>query len=181
MVTIVPDYGQCALGEMDEIRVTVVWLRTARILRKVGVGVAFGGIDFSVNRDRKGATPYFQVQFTLFIPEKLWPKSYTKLRAALNRSGRIYRPIRAKFFDGDNAGLAYALKYEFEKRDGFQQSEGARRDKHSRKDTRNRPLGGPNWAKVMVLLDRIDLEKRVVLIGVKRIRKNGEVIMQRIE
>jgi hypothetical protein len=181
MVTIVPDYGQFPMDSLNALNSKALWLKTARIFGNEGISLAFGGTDFSVNQDKKAKKPYLQVQFTLFISEKQWPKSDTRLRKALNLSGEIERPVRVETFDGDNAGLAYALKYEFNRRVGYQQTPEDRHDGRKSKNTRNRPLRGPDWMRLMVLLDHIGLDARICLVGVKRILKNGEVVMQLIK
>lgn len=77
-VTLIPDYGRCKIGNLHKLNVDAIWLRTKRRLQKLGVTLAFGGIDFSVNIDAKGATPIVQVHFTLFIPDSQWPNPDTK-------------------------------------------------------------------------------------------------------
>ena len=181
MVTIAPDFGQHPMDRLNTLDTKATWLKTARILRNAGIHVAFGATDFSVNVDEKGSIPYLQPHFTLFIRKNQWPKSDGKLRKAFNQSHQVKRAVRVKSFDGNNAGLAYALKYEFNRRVGFQKTPDARRDRKSHKNTRNRPLRGPDWMRLMVLLDRIGLDARMCLIGVKRIRRNGEVFMRLIE
>jgi hypothetical protein len=181
MVTIVPDYGRCPLDELKNFNVEAVWRRTKRYLAKAGVRVAFGGLDFSVNVDGKDGEPYVQVQCTLFVPKKLWPKSDRELRIALNRSGEVARPMLVRGFDGDNAGLAYALKPTFHRRESYPQAADARRDGRSSANTRNRPLRGTAWTQLAVFLDRMGLGARLCLIGVKRVRKYEEVTMRRIE
>jgi hypothetical protein len=181
MVTIAPDFGQQPIDRPSVPNVKRVWLKLARVLRIHGIRLAFGGIDFSVNMDKDGRKPYLQVHFTLFIPQDKWPQSDKKLRQAINPSGDVDQAVYVQLFDGNNAGLAYALKNEFSRRFGFQQCPEDRRDERATRQTRNRPLRGPDWARLMVLLDRIGLDTRLSLLGVKRIRKSGRIIMKLLE
>jgi hypothetical protein len=181
MVTIAPDFGQQPMDRLNTLNTRTIWLKSALILRNYGIDLAFGGSDFSVNMEWNGRKPYLQVHFTLFIPKNQWPKPDKKLRKALNPSRMVKTPVRVETFDGNNAGLAYALKYRFNRRVGFQKSPDVQRDRKSHSNTRNRPLRGPDWMRLMVLLDRISLDARICLIGTKRILKNEEVVMRLIE
>jgi hypothetical protein len=181
MATISPDFGQVPVENItpDTVHATVSKLR--RLLRTAGIHIAVGGIDFSVNSDIGSKQHYVQVHACLFIPRSAWPHDDRQLRSAVNKSGVVARPINIKRFNGNKAGLAYALKYEFCRREQYTQLADSRRDKRRCTNTRIRPLQGNNWMSLLLLLDQVDLQSRVLLTGVKRIQRAQEVIMQLIE
>jgi hypothetical protein len=176
MVTVVTDFGQLPLGKLLPSDYVSATLKLTRILRAAGVEIAFGASDFSVNADEVGAAPWVQLQYLLFTLS-VEPFRSTMLRSVVNRSNQIRRPIRIEKFDGDAAGLAYALKYEFVKREEYSQQ---RADRVCR-NTRSRPLRGTAAVGLSLLLDQIGIRRRIILIGVKRIWSNDEVRMQLIK
>lgn len=187
MLSLVPDFGRCSWSKLDRFDLAAVKRKTGRVLREVGVTLAFGGIDFSMNVDgpetpATGAVadrtvPYLQAQFVLFWADNA-TLNRTVLRLRLNESGEIKRPVRITDSDGDNAGLAYALKYEFLRREGYRQTADERTDGRPSRNTRNRPLRGPAWVRLALMLDRLGLGSRVLLIGVKRLHRHRGVRMK---
>jgi hypothetical protein len=180
MVTISPDFGQTPFNQLTPSAVLAIAAKLRRLLLKAGVKLAFGGIDFSVNRDSDDREEYVQVHVCLFIPCSSWPHSDLQLRRNINKSRTVPRPFNVKRFDGNNAGLAYAMKYEFKRRIGYHQSPNVRRDSRSCINTRLRPLRGYNWVKLMLLIDRLTLGNRIFLIGVKRFVTAKEIVMKLI-
>jgi hypothetical protein len=180
MVTISPDFGQISFNQLTPCAVHTIAAKLRRLLLKAGVKLAFGGIDFSVNHDGDDREEYVQVHVCLFIPCSSWRRSDLKLRKSINKSCTVSRPLNVKRFDGNNAGLAYAMKYEFKRRVSYHKSPDDRRDNRSCINTRLRTLRGYNWVKLMLLIDRLTLGKRVFLIGVKRFITAKEVAMKLI-
>ena len=177
MASIVPDYGRFTLDELGELDVTLITKKMLRLLKSAGVAVAIGATDFSINVVATNAEPCLQVQFILFTPCKR-VLSGRMLRQALNTNGMVMRPVRVREFDGDNAGLAYALKYEFVLREGYSQRSDSRADKRNCRNTRSRPLRGQKWLAMALLLDRIGLFDRLALLGARRIRQSGMMSMR---
>jgi hypothetical protein len=178
MVTISPDFGRLPLPNLNSDSVREITAKLRRILSQAGVSVAFGGVDFCVNADAEGETLHLQVHYCLFVPGSSWLKCYDKLLTRINASGDILRPIRAKSFDGNAAGLAYSLKYRFQRRECYWQLPESRADGRGCWNTRLRPLRGPARVNLMVMLDGLGLSDRVVLMGVRRIRKGKVVVLR---
>jgi hypothetical protein len=179
MVSIVPEFAQFLPRELGEVDIDLVTRKTLRLLKSAGVTVAVGATDFSINIDFRGCTPYLQLQYTFFTSSKDG-LSNRRLRRALSPTGNIKRPVRVTEFDGENAGLAYALKYEFVVRETYFQDTGSRVDGRSCRNTRNRPLRGQKWVAMMLLLDTIGLHGRLALIGAKRIKQAGTISLRLI-
>ena len=171
MVSVVPDYGRFSLNELDEIDVSRVVRKTQRLMKSAGVVLALGATDFSINVDAVSADPYLQVQFTLFTPSKVGLLN-RNLRRALNKTATIKRPLKVQEFDGDNAGIAYAIKYEFVLRKTYFQMQVNRADGRRCRNTRNRILHGERVA-LILFLHRIGLHNRLALLGARRINQKG--------
>ena len=181
MVTISPDFGQIPIDQMASHTVHTIVAKLRHLLRSAGVDIAFGGIDFSVNCDGDDRRDYVQVHACLIVPRSSWPRPDRKLRLAMNKSRVVRRPINIKQFDGDSAGLAYALKYQFNRRVRYQQSSDTRRDNRCCSNTRTKPLRGCDWVKLMLFIDELGLSERIFLIGIKRIMKAKEINMRLLE
>lgn len=180
MVSLIPDFGACAWDQTGGFDLAAIKRRATRALVTAGVKVAFGGVDFSMNVDECSDRPYLQAQLLLFIPD-LTGLQKNALVKQLNRSGSVKVPVQAQKFDGDNAGLAYALKYVFFRRESYLQQPHVRVDRRDTLNTRSRPLRGQAAAQLAIMLDRLGLNSRLIMVGVKRIRKNGKVRMVVIE
>lgn len=174
-VSLTPDFGACDWGDIGELDLAAIKRKAARALVAANVKMALGGVDFSLNTGID-CTPHLQVHFYLFCL-LLEPKQKTALRISFNTSGNIEVPILSTPFDGDNTALAYALKYDFFKRENYMQAAHQRTDNRISMNTRSRPLRGRAAMQLSIVLDRIGLDKRLILIGVKRIQKEGKVIL----
>ncbi len=173
-MSLVPDFGRCEWNRLDQFDLTAFNLKVNRALKDSNVKLTFGGVDFSLNVDFAGSVPYLQVQLYLICATG---RSFRRdaLRKQLNKSGRIKVPVRIARFDGSNAGLAYALKYEFCRRESYLQAAHERTDGRVSMNTRNRPIRGRAAVQLTIMLDRIGLSDRLFLFGSKRIWKNEEV------
>ena len=97
-----------------------------------GITTAILGADFSVNTRRK------------FVQGQLWglicdaPRGWKDdLKLLINASEIIKRPLRAKVFDGYEAGLAYSLKTTFERKTWIRDLNIDRDDRGPSSNTRN--------------------------------------------
>jgi hypothetical protein len=171
MITLVPDTGRISFDALSNALVRRLWRQTCRRLKDHGIGLAFGGLDISLNAEKPTERQWTQPHFTLFIPRCMWTKAESGLRRTVGATGTAHRPLNAREFDGNPAGLAYALKYEFSRRDNIVQPAKARRNAH--RNTRQRPIQGKAFAELAVALDRIGLDSRLALLGVKRRMING--------
>jgi hypothetical protein len=109
-------------------------------------------------------------------PPKGWR---TDLKLWINASNEIKRPLQAITFDGYPAGLAYSVMTRFSAKKWVQDLYPSRDDRRPSSNTNNRFLqGGPDWIQLMLFLDVIGLDSRIVLIGIKRIISKDDVIFQ---
>jgi hypothetical protein len=154
LVSLAPDYAAT-----DATRPRLIWedviTKLCEDMASVGIPWAVGGSDFSINIDTvNGGAPIQQGQFWMLIekPKGTWQKH---LKALINSSGAIKRPLKKSKYISSHAQLAYAIKNEFKKREPYIKSTNPDRNPHM--NTREKKLRGPPWLKLMVFLDRIGL------------------------
>lgn len=159
LVSLVPDYAAT-----DAMSPMMSWENViARLCQDmVGVGIPWGigGSDFSVNIDKvNGGAPILQGQFWMLIekPKGNWEG---QLKALINSSGAIKRPVKKPKYTGSHAQLAYGIKNEFVKRESYIKNTNPDRNQHL--NTREKRLRGIPWLKLMLFLDRIGLEGRLI-------------------
>jgi hypothetical protein len=129
-------------------------------MASVGIPWAIGGSDFSINIDTvNGGAPILQGQFLMLIekPKGTWQK---RLKPLINSSGEIKKPLFKRKYISSHAQLAYAIKNEFIQRESYIKSNNPDRNPHM--NTREKKLRGPPWLKLMVFLDRIGLQGRLI-------------------
>jgi len=159
VVSIVPDYAAT-----DATRPNLNWenviSKLCEDMASVGIPWAIGGSDFSINIDKvNGGAPIQQGQFLMLIekPKGNWEE---RLKPLINSSGAIKKPLFKRKYASSQAQLAYAIKNEFIQRESYLKSKNADRNPHM--NTREKKLRGDPWLKLMVFLDRIGLEGRLI-------------------
>lgn len=159
ILSLVPDYASTSPAS-PKMNWENVIARLCQDMASIGIPWAIGGSDFSVNIDTvNGAEPILQGQFWLLLekPEGKWEKH---VKALINSSDVIKRPIKKPDYIGSKAQLAYAIKNEFNRRETYLKSSSQNRKPHL--NTRDKKLRGDLWLKLMVFLDRIGLEGRLI-------------------
>jgi len=158
LLSLVPDYA-----ETDATSPTMNWekvvTRLCQDMASVGISWGIGGSDFSVNIDKMhGAAPILQGQFWMLIkePQIKWEG---QLKALINASRKIRRPITKSKYISRQAQLAYGIKNEFTKRETYIKRTKLR---NPHMNTREKKLRGDLWLKLMLFLDHIGLEGRLI-------------------
>src|SRR5271170_877587 len=80
-------------------------------------------------------------------------------------TGTVTRPVQTVVPDRPRASLAYGLKSKFARRVSYIADNAHRSDRLPCRDTRDRPLRGAPWVELMLFLDRIGLEGRIIELG----------------
>jgi hypothetical protein len=158
LVSLVPDYAATYA-----IRPTLNWdkviTRLCADMNDVNIPWAIGGSDFSINIDLiNGREPVLQGQFWMLIekPKGNWEEL---LKELINSSGTIKRPLKKSDYAGSYAQLAYGIKNEFNKRETYIKRTKLR---NPHMNTREKKLRGDLWLKLMLFLDHIGLEGRLI-------------------
>jgi hypothetical protein len=111
---------------------------------------------------REAAIFQFQLWGPFNEPSEPWR---TPLKDAINMSGTVTRPVQTVVPDRPRASLAYGLKSKFARRVSYVADNAHRSDRLPCRDTRDRPLRGAPWVELMLFLDRIGLEGRIIELG----------------
>jgi hypothetical protein len=140
--------------------------RVKTILRKNGVRLAVGGIDFSFNQDGRGAfRSHWCAHLWLILPScnrELWEPA---LRKANPASDTTPHPIKIEAWDGRREALAYALKTTFKRRVSVfkKKALGGR----LKRNTSEQDLRVSELIPLYQYLDSIGLHSRVFLLGAR--------------
>jgi hypothetical protein len=164
ILSIVPDYAATSATH-PSLNWEAVVERLCQDLTNAGIKRAIGGADFSVNVDRvNGGNPVLQGQFWLLVEEpwSLWGNWFEDLKKAVNSSGVIKRPLRRKVYTGNLAMLGYAIKSEFKQRENYLKTPNPATGRAAHFNTREKKLPNDHWLSLMLFLDRIGLEGRLI-------------------
>lgn len=176
--------GAAAPGKLDieAFRALRTFVSTA--LTSAGIDAAVFGTDLSFNRDREGTfQPHWSQHFHGHVPGKLGVSAESRLRKLFPRCtcNGISRPVQVTEFDGNLAGLGYPHRPGAGGREGYSQTK-ATADGGTRtcRNTRGRPLTGQQFVEAMLFLHRVGLIGRLLLHGVKLVRRpDSSVVIRR--
>ena len=146
--------------------------RYAALLRQAGISRGVFGLDLSFNEDHRRSLPEAQrfvpypcVHLYGLAPATQVEAAGPRLKQLVPRSPAVPRPVRVDHFDGGLAGIAYAFKPDFERRQTVEQFD-PRRGKPVR-NTRGRPLTVEQRIRALRALDHAGLPGRILLIGLR--------------
>ena len=166
MVASIIDSRVSAQCDLSRVSTASLINRTKRCLRRYGVDLAIGGIDFSFNEDQRGKfAPHWSLHLWLILPSQNQDRWEPALRTQNPPSEATPKPVVIRDWDRRNNALAYALKTTFYRRDSI----------HSKKQSRKRPTRNTNHQDLRVAekiplyccLDAIGLHSRLFLLGVR--------------
>jgi hypothetical protein len=86
-----------------------------------------------------------------------------QLKALLNPNRGVTRPVKVKKPTSLEAAAAYGVKSIFVRRVSYRKANLEREDRGECWNTRGRILRGDPWVELMLFLDRIGLQKRILL------------------
>jgi hypothetical protein len=93
-------------------------------------------------------------------PQTHWRE---QLNALINPNGGATRAVEVKKRDSLKAAAAYGVKSKFDRRESYRKASLDREDRGECRNTRPRPLRDDAWVELMLFLDRIGLERRILL------------------
>ena len=144
-----------------------------RALGAAGIRQAFGGFDISANEHAEGRfAPHYRPHAYIFIPAKQFARGEGVFRSYFPPSATVRRPVVAKPFDCSLRGLAYAHKTGFQRRVTLPRAH-LPNGEVKRRNTRDRPLRASQKLEIALALDRIGLEGRIFLYGLRLSREDG--------
>jgi hypothetical protein len=165
-ISLVPDFGRVAVGGLSTFDNRVFRRSTRNALLNSGVRRFILGLDISLNHeDGKLEDAYFQLQWWGIFDEPgvAWRE---QLKAFANRTGIVSRPIKVITPKSREATAAYGLKNTFTRRVSYVESNLNRLDRGEARNTRDRFLRGAPSMELMLFLDRLGLENRLLWHGI---------------
>jgi hypothetical protein len=154
-ITIVPK--QIARqGSLHSISLPTIVRQLNEQLNGVGIARAIGGFDFSFNIGASGR--FWQPHLYLLAVTRDWKQLRTNLSEVFHPTFFVCRPTRLRPFDGSYRGISYGCKWRFFRRVSFVGRDGGTH-------VVNRRLSASEKKELFVFLDRIGLERRIVLGG----------------
>ena len=164
-----------SLGDEDVLKNAREAIRAALIDARIPGG-AFG-LDISFNEDRDGGIRA-TLAATLARSDRRAHLQTTEKRVLVSFSKiqRIPKPRRSGEWDGDLSGIAYSMKPQFWRRQGYHDE----KEHRTSRNTRGRPLRGVEAVELALFLDSIGFRSRLMLGG-SRLSKieNGDVAIER--
>lgn len=137
------------------------------VLIDAGIKTALIGIDFSMNEHRGGAfQPHWQPHLWVIAPKQELAQGNGILRYHLRRSENVPRPVMIKAFNGDNKGIAYTIKTDFQRRISLPKSDPQDVNK-ARRNTRDRDLKSNQKTELAILLHKLKLRRRLLTHGLR--------------
>lgn len=165
--TIVPDSGQVPAGHLSRFGYRAFKRRIKSDLAAAGVDQYFLALDVSFDHV-KGSRPRgsWQLHFHGVVLEGASPR-IDVLKNLINASGAVDKPVRISKAPIKPRSIrsvaAYALKSKYDRREWFLKSRPGRRPFW---DTQARPLLGLPLVELLVFVDRIGLDGRLLTKGV---------------
>jgi hypothetical protein len=164
VLSLVPEFGRIPAGSLDAYDIDAFRGSVREALNSRGINHYKLGVDISLNQRAGVARPLWQLQCWGFFhpPKRLWRE---RLKAHLNPNGGVTRPVKVVKPDSLEAAAAYGLKNTFVRRLSYRKENLDREDRGECWNTRDRILRGDEWVELMLFLDRIGLQRRIMLSG----------------
>ncbi len=163
VLSLVPEFGRIPVGATNRFDIDKFLDDIREALKECGIDRYKLGLDVSLNQRAGLASPgFWQLQLWGFFaePKKRWR---AQLKALLNPNGGVSRPVKVKRPDSLEAAAAYGLKSTFVRRLSYRKANLDRDDRGECENTRGRHLRGDPWMELQLFLDRIGLERRLLL------------------
>ena len=165
VLSLVPEFGRIPAGSLSAFDIDAFLVSMREALKACGIVHYKLGLDVSLNERAGVANPgFWQLQLWGFFaePKRPWRK---QLKARLNPNGTVTRPVKVVKPDSLEAAAAYGVKDTFGRRLSYLKTNLDREDRGECWNTRGRILRGDAWVELMLFLDRIGLQGRLLISG----------------
>jgi hypothetical protein len=157
------------------------FIRRAKVkLKKTGLDVALGGIDFSFNEDHEQKyLPFWSPHFYLITSttDKVILKK--KLCKLFSKTEEVPRPVKITSFKNKAFRRSYALKMNFRRRIGYHEIKNIKEKIRKCRNTSRDKLRAPERFELFMYLDRIGFADRVFFLSAKPVVKGRSVKIER--
>ena len=173
-ITIIPSWPTIGRAICTPWIFLMMQRRLKRALRKIGLDIVIGGIDFSFNEDRDGRyEPFWSPHFYLITSVTDERKLKRQLKQAFKRAPGIPRPVKVSRFDNSARRRSYAFKMVFHRRIGMTNEN--RRDGRECRNTSRDKLRAAERVELSAYLDRVGFEQRLIFRKVEPSIKGSRV------
>ena len=163
MLSLVPEFGRIPVGSLNTFDIDAFRDAVPGALKACGIVDYKLGLDVSLNQRAGVASPdFWQLQLWGFFIEPRTPWR-EQLKALLNPNGGVTRPVKVVKPNSLVAAAAYGVKGTFVRRLSYLKTNLHREDRRECSNTRGRHLRGDAWVELMLFLDRIGLQPRVLV------------------
>jgi hypothetical protein len=165
VLSLVPEFGRIPAGSLDAFDIDDFHGYIHGALKACGIDHYKLGLDVSLNEHGgRASSKFWQLQAWGFFhePKIRWRK---QLKVQINPNGTVTRPVKVVEPDSVEAAAAYGLKITFVRRVSYRKANLEREDRGACRNTRDRLLRGDAWVELMLFLDRIGLQNRILLSG----------------
>lgn len=166
VLSLVPEFGRISVGKLNEFEIDRFVGSIREALRACGIDRYKLALDVSQNQRAEVASPgFWQLQLWGFFhePKRPWRE---QLIAMLNPNGGVTRPVEGVKRDFLEAAAAYGVKDTFVRRVSYRKANLDRENRGECWNTRDRLLRGEDWVELMLFLDRIGLQRRLLLSAI---------------
>jgi hypothetical protein len=163
VLSLVPELGRIPVGSLGTFDIDKFLNSVREELKACGIKHYKLGLDASLNHRAGVASPQiWQLHIWGFFhePKTLWRE---QLKTRLNPNVGATRPVKVEKPDSMEAAAAYGLKSIFPRRTSYVKANLEREDRGECWNTRDRILRGEAWVELMLFLDRIGLQRRILL------------------
>ena len=167
---------------LNEFSIVDFLRRLKYALKKVGLVIALGAVDFSFNEDHDGKYESFWCPHIYLFAAVDDKKSMKEcLRKLFGSNLSVPKPVKIKTFANSTYGISYALKMKFKRRIGYDEIK-IEKDGNIRKcrNTSRDKLRAEERLELFIYLDQIGLAPRVIYYGAEPKMISTGVEIQRI-
>jgi hypothetical protein len=162
-LSLVPECGMTRVGSLSTCDIDKFRDAMRQALKACGIVHYKLGLDVSLDHVAGVASPkHWQLQLWGFFHE---PKSgwQAHLTALVDPNNVMTRPVQVEKRDSLKATAAYGVKSTFDRRERYWKANLKRKDRGGCWNTRPRILRGEAWVELMLFLDHIGLQRRLLL------------------
>lgn len=173
-ITIIPSWPIIRPGDLHTLSLKNMQTRLKSVLKKIGLDIVIGGIDFSFNEDRDGNyEPFWSPHFYLITSVSDERKLKRQLKQAFKAAPGIPRSVKVSRFDNSARRRSYAFKMVFHRRIGI--SNENRRDGRKCRNTSRQRLRAAERLELFMYLDQVGFEQRLIFRKVEPSIKGSRV------
>lgn len=170
-ISIIPVEARVTPGHLDGFDIDNFIRRNKSKLKRAGLEIGIGAVDFSFNQDDDGR---YEDHWCPHIYIIGWTKNAEALKASLKKLFKadktaLRRPFKVVGAQSTCQCISYAFKWRFQRRITYFD------EKKARRNTDKLRLLSAHEVELCVFLDRIGLAKRLICVGLKPYIKKGRL------